>query len=355
MIASGQFTLVLSGGGMKGLAHIGVLRALAERGLTPSLVVGTSMGSLIGAAWATGMPMPEMLDRARRIRRRDIFQIAHADMALRRMRAPAIYRREPLYTLITDLVGTRTFQDLPNRLLVNTVDLQTGSQVLWGGPGLQDVSVADAVFASCALPGIYPPRILAGRHCVDGAVIDNLPVRAAAEAIHQPIIAVDVGASTLVRPESDGTGFAATYMRALEIQMQTLTANQLESWTSPALLLVRPRVEHLPTFTFDRTDELLEEGYQATNHMFMRLDAYGHVNGGGIYPKKVMRVLVSPERCVGCGSCVALAPGVFRMNGGGKAEVVSPRQVWSPIDGSYVLKCPTRAISARAVESGPER
>ena len=94
------FTLVLSGGGLRGLAHLGVLRALQERGLEPSLVVGSSMGSLVAAAWASGMPLREMTDRGLAVRRRDIFQVAHMDMAFKRMRSPAVYRREPLDSLI---------------------------------------------------------------------------------------------------------------------------------------------------------------------------------------------------------------------------------------------------------------
>jgi NTE family protein len=152
------FTLVLSGGGLKGLAHIGVLRALEERGLTPSLVVGSSIGSLIGAAWAAGASTQHMEARALRLRRRDVFQVAHTDVALRRLMAPALYRAEPLQALIAGLVGTITFHDLKRRLLVNTADLHSGMQVMWGLPGLLDAKVADAVTASCALPGIFPPR-----------------------------------------------------------------------------------------------------------------------------------------------------------------------------------------------------
>ena len=105
MAFRGPFTLVLSGGGLKGLAHIGVLRALEERGLQPGLVVGSSMGSLIAAAWASGMSIPEMTERGLAVRRKDIFQVAHVDMALKRMRAPAVYRREPLDALIDSLAA----------------------------------------------------------------------------------------------------------------------------------------------------------------------------------------------------------------------------------------------------------
>src|SRR4051812_46342143 len=103
------FTLVLSGGGLKGLAHIGVLRALEERALVPGLVVGSSIGSLIGAAWAAGATVPQMEAKARGIRRRDVFQVAHTDVALRRLLAPSLYRREPLEALIASLVGDVTF------------------------------------------------------------------------------------------------------------------------------------------------------------------------------------------------------------------------------------------------------
>ena len=116
------------------------------------------MGSLVAAAWATGMPIGEMTERGLRVKRRDIFQVAHVDMALKRMQSPAVYRREPLDNLIQSLAGDRTFEDLDRPLLVNTVELNSGAQVLWGLPGLRKVRVADAVFASCALPGILPPR-----------------------------------------------------------------------------------------------------------------------------------------------------------------------------------------------------
>src|SRR5919107_904459 len=162
------FTLVLSGGGLKGLAHIGVLRALEERGLVPSLVVGSSIGSLIAAAWAAGVPTPQMEARARLVRRRDVFQVARADVAFRRLLAPALYRREPLESLIDHLVGDVTFDDLQRRLLINTVDLHSGMQVMWGLPGLRSARVADAVAASCALPGIFPPMIINDRAYVDG-------------------------------------------------------------------------------------------------------------------------------------------------------------------------------------------
>lgn len=343
------FTLVLGGGGMKGLAHIGVLRALSERGLAPSAILGTSMGAMIGATWATGMTIDEMAARARRLRRRDVFQIAHTDMAFRRMRAPAVYRREPLDLLLRELVGDVTFDQLRRPLLVNTVDLEAGIQRIWGTPGYRDVAVADAVFASCALPGILPPRELRGRLHADGAVVDNLPVRAAAHAAPGPIVAVDVGGAAPVRTRAETAGFAGTYIRALEIVMQTIISASLGAWTAPDLLLIRPPLHDMPMFAFDRTDTLLQRGYESTLATLDQLAATPHLNGGGVYPKREVLLSVDAARCTACGYCSRVAPEIFRQRPGEKAEVIAPRQVWSPVDGAYLWNCPAAAITARTL------
>jgi len=349
------FTLVLSGGGLKGLAHIGVLRALHERDLVPSLVVGSSMGSLVAAAWASGMTIEKMVERGLGIRRRDVFQVAHVDMALRRMRAPAVYSHEPLDRLIHSLVGDRTFDQLVHPLLVNTVELNSGMQVLWGLPGLRKARVADAVFASCALPGILPPREIDGRYYVDGAVTENLPVRVAAAQRSGPILAVDVGSTSALRDEVQEQGFAATYIRGLEIVMQTMVQTRLEEWSSPPLLLVHPRVEHVSMFAFDRSRELIEEGHRATAAMLDSLDGDFRPDARGIFPRRKVQVRVDRSRCIGCGVCVMRAPAVLRMDAEGRAEVVEPIQIWSPLDGEYVRQCPTYAISARLAEAPPAR
>ena len=351
MNPDGPFTLVLSGGGLKGLAHIGVLRALEERGLVPTLVVGSSIGSLIGAAWAAGVPLRQMEARARAVRRRDIFQVASTDVAFRRLLAPALYRREPLEFLVRSLVGEVTFRDLPRRLLVNTADLHSGIQVMWGLPGLLDTKVADAVVASCALPGIFPPRMINGRAYVDGAVVENLPVRLAASLGTGPILAVNVAAASVVRASHETEGFAATYTRGLEIAMQTQIEGQLRDWQGPPLIYVQPRVDHISMFAFDRNEELLEAGYRAATQTLQQLGNQLDTMPGGMHPTRRLRVLVDDERCVGCGACVVQAPKVFRLDARGKAEVHTPVQTWSPIDGAYVLNCPTYAISVRPEDS----
>ncbi|HEX9894478.1 MAG TPA: patatin-like phospholipase family protein [Gemmatimonadales bacterium] len=348
------FTLVLSGGGLKGLAHIGVLRALEERGLEPSLVVGVSMGAVIGAAWAAGRRVRELEDRALRLTRRDVFRIAHMDMALRRLGSPAVYRREPLDRLISDLVGTLRFKDLPRRLLINTVDINTGHQILWGLPGLDDALVADAAFASCALPGILPPREVNGYFCADGAIVDNLPVRAAAAVGTGPVIAVDVGSIGIERTGLERLGFAMTYGRGIEIVMGRLAELTLDDWDSPALVLIRPRVSKISMFAFNRTPVLISEGYRSTLEALDLLpDGIDSLPPGGIHPLRHVEVKVDSPRCVGCGLCVAMNPRAFMMDARGRAVVRREHQTWTPVGDAAVRACPTGAISVVELSGEP--
>ncbi len=317
------FTLVLGGGGMKGLAHIGVLQALLERGLRPTRIVGSSVGALVGTAWAGGMGLARLREIALGLKRKDVFAVAHADMAFKRMHSPALFRREPLEQLIKRLVGEATFPQLDPPCAVNTVDLNSGMQVFWGLPGLDDLRVADAVFASCALPGYLPPHEIAGRFYVDGAVVSNLPFPAARALGSELILAVDVSASNAFKADTQDEGFAGVFARATEILMQTLLEERFQTWTTPPIYYIHPRVEHVSLFSFDHLREVVEEGYRAT-------------------------IRVERERCIGCGACLVQAPqGMFVLDAERKAIVTQPEQDWSPVDGGFIRHCPTYAITAR--------
>ena len=104
-----------------------------------------------------------------------------------------------------------------------------------------DAIVQDAVYASCALPGFFPPGKVGDRICVDGGVIDNLPVAITA-LMADLIIAVDVGSAEL-RPLADivGLGFATIYMRSATTMMHTLQQFPLTHWDGPPMVLIRPR------------------------------------------------------------------------------------------------------------------
>lgn len=346
-----KIALVLGGGGLKGFAHIGVFRALKELGIEPTVVAGTSIGALIGAAYARGMALDEMAERARALKRRDLFRLNRMGMLLERQHSPAIYLEEPLRQIVKAIAGEMRFDELKRTLLVNTVDIERGSQIVWGLPGLRDVSVADAVYASCALPGFYPPGYVKGRLCVDGGVLDNLPVSIAGREM-DAVIAVDTGSSDL-QPENDiaTAGFASIYMRAATTMMHALQLAPFAAWTRPPMILIRPKVNNIGWFSFSHTDELLEAGYTAA------MEACKHYEeciswGIGVFPRRAMQIAVDREKCIGCTLCVALAPDTMAMDAQQKAYPLTPVVEWSPADGDFVHHCPTLAIEATRLDMG---
>ena len=344
-----RLALVLGGGGLKGFAHIGLLRAFQERGIRPALVAGTSIGALIAAAYATGMPVDEMERRALDLTKKDLFRIDRLHMVTKRMLSPSLYLAGPLDALVRDIVPPLTFRQLQTPLLINTVDLERGAQVIWGLPGLQDVAVSDCVYASCALPGFFPPRVIAGRTCVDGGVMDNLP-NAIAVAGMDAVIGVDVGSSSLATARRiKDKGFAAIYMRAAQTMMKSLQVSQLATWAGPPLLLVRPPVWHYHWFSFAATRRMIDAGYAAAHDA---LDAAGDAlwSTGGVYPRRTIELSVVREKCIGCSLCVTLAPDLMAMDGDNKARVLQSPLEWSRADGDFIHQCPTDAIEVAVIE-----
>lgn len=343
-----KIALVLGGGGIKGFAHIGVLKALEERGITPTLYAGTSIGAMIAAAAVAGMSPDELARRAESLKRRDLFRINHFGMLMDRMRSQSIYLEEPLRALTNSIVPGGTFDDLPTPLLVNTVDLERGTQVVWGLPGLRDVSVRDAVYASCSLPGFFPPGKVDGRMCVDGGVIDNMPTAIAGLGMDM-VIAVDVGSSdtTMVQGISD-QGFATIYMRAATTMMHSLQGFPLAAWSGPPMLLIRPKVGQ-EWLSFANSVQHIREGYRAAARALEHFDTYMD-QPGGIFPRKRVELNVIREKCIGCGLCAALAPTYFGLDSSGKAFARTKVVEWSSADGDFVHHCPTLAIEANRID-----
>jgi NTE family protein len=333
---------------MKGFAHIGVMNALEERGIVPTLYAGTSIGALLAAARVGGVSTAELGKRAEALRRRDLFRLNHFGMLMERMRSPSIYLEEPLRALTASVVPAKKFSDLETTLFVNTVDLDRGIPVIWGAPGLEDVDVQDAVYASCALPGYFPPGRVGGRLCVDGGVIDNLPV-AIASLNADLVIAVDVGSSDL-SPLADATalGFANIYMRAATTMMHALQQYPLTHWNGPPMVLIRPRCTE-EWLSFRNIEHTIKEGYRAARKALEDIDAF-YDQPGGVYPRRRFELLVDQEKCIGCGMCAALAPSLMGIGADGKAYARTRTADWSPADGEFVQACPTHAISARKIE-----
>jgi NTE family protein len=283
------------------------------------------------------------------MRRRDLFRINHIGMIRDRMNSQSIYLEDPLRSLVEAVVPRGTFAELGVPMFVNTVDLERATQVVWGTPGLQDVNMQDAVYASCSLPGFFPPGRVGSRYCVDGGVVDNLPVEVAA-LWADIIIAVDVGTSEM-EPIDDvqARGFANIYMRAASTMMHALQQFPLLHWAGPPMVLIRPRCDG-DWLTFGNTEQTIKEGYRAAAAALDGWSAYLDQEGG-VFPRRHVELDVSRDRCIGCGLCAALAPNIMGLDTSGKAFARTRIVEWSPADGDFVQSCPTNAIIAQTLRA----
>jgi NTE family protein len=172
--------LALSGGAVRGAAHVGVLQVLERYGITPWVVAGTSVGALVGAAYAAGVPAAE----ASRIFRA---------MSWPKLVRPSLGSRYSLLDtrrmvqVLAPALGVETFEELPHPFAAVACDLLTGRRVVYrSGP------LMPALRASSAVPGLFAPVEHGDQLLVDGCVVDNLPVDVARDLGADYVIAVDL-------------------------------------------------------------------------------------------------------------------------------------------------------------------
>lgn len=159
--------VALGGGSARGYAHIGALACLERHGLAPDVIVGTSFGAVVGALYATGEPIDDLVERASATRRRDVFPYV-ADFGLHRA---ALFRGGRLEAYFDRLLDGRSFSDLRRELVVVTTDVDTGERVL-----IQDGPLAPALRASASLPGVFAPVAVGGRRLIDGGIGSPVPL-----------------------------------------------------------------------------------------------------------------------------------------------------------------------------------
>lgn len=188
----GRLGLVLSGGGARGFAHIGVMRVLEREGASFDMVAGTSMGAIVGALYATGMNAAELYELADGLHWWEI-----VDLSLQ----TGLFKGDRLQALLAEHLPM-TFAELRLPLAVTTTDIETGETVV-----ILEGDLVSAVRASSSFPGAFEPLQIRGRTLADGGIVNNLPVAAAGLLGATRTIASDVTAprrSVYVAPGQDG-------------------------------------------------------------------------------------------------------------------------------------------------------
>lgn len=269
--------VVLSGGGARGMAHIGALQALLEAGVTIDRVGGCSSGALIGALLATGAGPDEIAARCRA-------ELVERN-PLRDYTVPlvSLIRGRDVRDMLVRCFGDRRIETLPRDYYCVSTDLISSALVVH-----REGLVHRAVGASMSLPGIGPPVVDGDRLLVDGGVLDNLPVATMAATGEGPVIAVDVSAP-FVAPGAAGPHGGRPRARAArerlraaavgdaggehlrqpslrEILMRAVTlgaSDEAAAAARHAALVIRPPVREVGLFAFDRIDELRARGHAA--------------------------------------------------------------------------------------------
>lgn len=174
-----DISLVLGAGGVKGFAHIGVLRVLERHGFRVRAVAGSSIGGIAGAGYCLGLTPDEIESRMRRMDQKKFYGRLPGD-------GPAMMGVAGLVEILNDVFGDMTFEELPLPFAVNAVDMETAEEVVFGRG-----RIVDAILATTAVPGMFPPRKFNDQILVDGGVLNPVPVSLARSlAPGLPVVAV---------------------------------------------------------------------------------------------------------------------------------------------------------------------
>lgn len=255
-----RVALALGGGALLGAAHIGVLEVLEKEGIRPEIIAGTSVGAIIGAAYAAGKPIEEL---ARLMRRANWGDLARFSLPP----SMGMFNTQPMENFIRENIFDLNFQDLKYPFAAVACDILSGEKVVFkSGP------VAEAVRASAAFPGIFAPMEIGGRLLVDGGVIDNLPVEVTREMGADYIIAVDLSAvSPSMHPPQN---MLDLIFWVIELMHQR-SANPDDDSSN---CLIRPDVAEFNPWAFNNIDDIIARGRIAANRVILRLKADLHIS-----------------------------------------------------------------------------
>ncbi len=271
-MAKPSLGLALSGGGARGLAHIGVLKVLEGEGIPIDLLAGTSMGGFIAAAYAAGMSAADLEQEALRMASlRRLLPLADPSLLQQ-----GLFHGQRVVDYLASHLGDRTFDDLRIPLALVAVDLNSQQQVI-----LRQGRVVDAVRATIAIPGLLTPVKQGDQLLVDGGLLNNLPADVVRSMGADVVVAVDVHSdrmsiSRLRQHRYIPSGLIDTLdvlWRSLMIMIAEIERYQLAQ--APPDVLIRPDIPaDIATLTgFTRAAEIIATGEDAAVEALPRIRA----------------------------------------------------------------------------------
>lgn len=239
--------LALSGGAARGMAHVGVLRALVENDIRIDCIAGTSAGSIVGGAFAAGLPVSAIENFGRTLRWRDIGRVKVSRLGIQSNERLEHYMRARL--------PVTRFEELLIPFAAVATELKTGLAVVMRDEG----DVPFAIRASCAIPGLYVPvSDQNGRQLVDGGLVAVVPATMARSLGADIVIAVDVNGDGATFIGSTGSVIGVLLQSVMVVQ-KTASHYQREM----ADLIISPKIAHIRWDEMGRAEELMAAGYEA--------------------------------------------------------------------------------------------
>ena len=243
--------LVLGGGGARGLAHIGVLKVLHREGVPIDLVVGTSVGALIGALYCSGLPVEQIQKMGEEIGWDRLTNISSAAL-VKLLVAQSLLSNKNLEQYLLKHIGHKQFSHMTTPFICIATDIQTGERIIF-----REGSVIQAVRASSTVPGLFKPVEYRHRFLVDGGLVDNIPTDIARLVGMDIVIAVSV--------EGSFTGYDTANVLQILNQALYIQGNVLsEKLLQQADFVIRPHVKDMSAIELWRSKECIEAGIAET-------------------------------------------------------------------------------------------
>jgi len=236
--------LCLSGGGTRGFAHLGALKAFEEYGIKFDVVAGTSVGSLVGAMYCSGLSFEEMYKISKTVQAKEIRKSKFGFM-------PS--QMDGLQKLIASSVGYEKLEDLPTKLWVVAVDLKTGEEY-----NFSKGDIVPIVSGSCAVPAVFVPVKYGKYTLIDGGVLNNIPANVLRDDGCDVVITIDINSTR--GSGTKGTGTLECIMASFSIMVK----NNSKQGYEYSDIVIQPNTSKFKSTKLDGAEEMIQEGYNST-------------------------------------------------------------------------------------------
>ena len=253
-----KIALVLGGGGARGLAHIGVLKVLSEEKLPIDMIVGNSVGALVGSLYAAGVPMEKIEKMGENIGWDDLTNISDPNL-FRLMLSRRLLSTDKMERYLESNIGDVRFEDLKIPFACIATDLKTVERIV-----MRDGKVALAARASATVPGLFDPVEYGHRYLVDGGLSDNVPIDIAKLLGADFVIAVTVSGDINTQ---DISNVFMVLTQSIYIQGRQLDAEKIKA----ADFVISPNVKDVTAVDLSKSKECIDAGTRAARLAVMEL------------------------------------------------------------------------------------